>query len=71
MSSVGNFSETGINGPAWRNTGEKKASRHLDNTPSPVFCALNHLFKNHGCEKVVCSQFACQWIKRKTGELLI
>lgn len=35
--------------------GGQKASRHLNNTPSPVFCALSHLFKNRGCEKVVCS----------------
>lgn len=43
----------------------QKASRHLNNTPSPVFCALNHLFKYYGCDKVVRSQFACQRIKRK------
>lgn len=30
----------GIDGPAWRHRGGQKTSRHLNNTPSPVFCDL-------------------------------
>lgn len=59
--------------------GTEEDKRHQDisnqdnNTPSPVFCDLarEDLFKNHDGEKVACSQFAYQWVRRKTDGLLI
>lgn len=48
-----------VGGPVGWHRGVQQTSY---NTPKTIFCALvcNDLFKNHGCEKVMTSQFAYQ-----------